>query len=52
MNRGVWWATVHGLAKLDLIEQSCMHNTFTNIEEIKPTYSMTLLEVYGIDFIQ
>ena len=44
--------TVCDLAKLDMVEQSGMHSTFTNIEEIKPTYSMTLLEMYGIDFTQ
>ena len=25
MNRGAWWATVHGIAESDMIECACIH---------------------------
>ena len=28
MNRGAWWATIHGIAKSDITEESYMHACF------------------------
>ena len=34
MDRGAWWATVHGVAELDTTEQLGMHTLFLIILQI------------------
>ena len=34
MNRGAWWATIHGVSKLDMTEQLSMHACIPKMKKI------------------
>ena len=55
MDRGAWWATVHGIAELDTIEQEPLTNTYWRkgtiiVGEIFPHQQLSKSKGLGSDY--